>query len=390
MKADARGFALVLTLTLLALLVLTVYALGALTRAGTAAAATGAYQVQARQHALLGLGVALGELQRYAGDDAARTGMAGITGVPAGASHPTRHWCGVWDDVGTFRRWLASGAESETIPVFAGTEAVTMVGEGALGADGADKEHVQALPVAVEVLDSHGVTRRQGCYAWWVGDEGVKLSAVLPEVGTPAPGGRHAIDELIAALSPEAANLVRVESYSQLALVPSPVLTPGQLQANFHVLTRTHAGPVLSGLLNVNTTAARFWRGVAATYNRLKSVDDPPLATIAFGNDLRDANTAWWVEVEDFLASEVLAEALDQNGGVAPETFAAVMQPWLATRSNTFRIRAYGDAANPSEPARIEAVAWCEAIVERTDGILPGFGGRFMVRAFRWLGPDDI
>ena len=87
------GFALVITLVLLALLVLTLYALSALSKVGSEVAATSIYQTQARQNALLGLNTALGELQRYAGADEVFTGMAGITGVPAGAGSPARHWC---------------------------------------------------------------------------------------------------------------------------------------------------------------------------------------------------------------------------------------------------------------------------------------------------------
>ena len=390
MKRNAQGFALVLTLALLALLVLAMYALSALTRLGSQMAATGNYQTQARQHALLAFGVALGELQRHAGDDDARTGMAGIVGVPDGSGNPTRQWCGVWSGGGAFRQWLVSGADGEAIPVLGSADTVEIIGDGALGADGADKEHVRVRLVPVEMADSYGIQRRHGRYGWWVGDEGVKLSAVLPDAATPIPSGKHAVDELIPALSPLASGLERIESFAQLALVPSPVLPPGQLQGNFHALTRCHTGLVWSGLLNVNTTSARFWRGVAATYNREKPASDPALVTVGFGNAMRDAGPGLNMEVEDFLTNAALADALDHNGGVTPAQFAGVMQPWLTTRSDTFRIRAYGDAVNAVDWDRVEATARCEAIVERTGGVMPGFGRRFVVTGFRWLGPDDF
>jgi len=266
---------------------------------------------------------------------------------------------------------------------------VEIVGAGALGADGPDKEHVAAVLVPVDVFEPQGV-RRWGRYGWWVGDEGVKLSAVLTEGVTPVADGKHAVDELIPTLSPLDANLVRVQAFSQLALVPSPVLSPGQLQSNFHALTRTHAGTVWSGLLNINTTSARFWRGVAATYNRTKPADAPALAIIGFGNAMRDAASGICTNRDAFLASAALVDVLDANGGVTPEEFSSVMQPWLTIRSDTFRIRAYGDAANRADPGRTEAEAWCEALVERTDEVLPGFGRRLVIRSFRWLGPDDI
>ena len=93
----------------LALLVLAVFALSALTKLGSEMSSASAYQTQARQNALLALGIALGELQRHAGDDSRITGMAGITGVAAGQNATTRYWCGVWRDDGSFVTWLTSG-----------------------------------------------------------------------------------------------------------------------------------------------------------------------------------------------------------------------------------------------------------------------------------------
>ncbi len=398
------GFALVITLVLLALLVLTLYALTALSKAGSEVAATSIYQTQARQNALLGLHTALGELQRYAGEDDVLTGMAGITGVPAGAGNPARHWGGVWDGNGQFFRWLASGASGAVIPLLTGADSLALVASGSLGADQTDKEHVRALLVPITLSTSDGTSFQQGSYAWWVGDEGVKLSAVVPDADAPVLGQKHAVDELIPTLSPTAPVMARVEAYAQLAYVPATALTPGQLQSNLHALGRTHYGYVgtmrLAGLLNINTTSQRFWRGVAATYNRLKASGAPAIAPISFANWMRDHFTAAdpgagklangpYPSVDLFLNSTALTQALATSGGSLLE-FGNVMRPWLAVRSDTFRIRAYGDALNPSDPTRTEATAWCEAIVQRvkTDPAAPT--GRFVVTYFRWLGPDDI
>lgn len=72
-----------------------------------------------------------------------------------------------------------------------------------------------------------------------------------------------------------------------------------------------------------------------------------------------------------------------------------VVRPMLAVRSDTFRIRAYGDAMNPADAsdsnATPESVAYCEAIVQRTNEPDPGGNGKkFVITYFRWLGPDDI
>ncbi len=399
----SRGFALVLTVVLLALLVLALVALGTLGRVSADITATAAYQAQARQNALLGLRVALGELQQYAGDDTAVTGMAGLTGVPAGAGNPARHWCGVWSSGGQLGRWLASGANGATIPALTGADSTALLATGALGADGIDKEHVRVLIVPVMTSTGNGATQRHGGYAWWVGDEGVKLSAVAPDTEVPVPGAKHAIDELIATLSPTAANLTRAESYAQLSLVPATPLTPGQLQSNLHALTRTHrglvSGSLLAGRLNVNSASARYWRGLGATYNRLQPADPLGISLTTFANRIRDNFVATvatgkdaggpFVSAEAFFDSPLLAAALPDSG-VTPAEFRDIMLPWLSVRSDTFRIRAYGESSNPAEATKAESSAWCEAVVQRLPDTLPGFGKRFAIVYFRWLGLEDI
>lgn len=398
------GFALIITLWLLALLVLIVYAVSVLGKVGNEVAGASLHQTQARQHALLALHQAMGELQRYAGDDAALTGMAGMAGIPAGKGNPARHWCGVWDGSGQLNRWLVSGVNGTLIPELDGSTDIAILAAGSLGADGTDKEHVRVLRLPVIVASRDGRTIRQGSYAYWVGDEGVKLSAVIPEALAAVPGNRQAIDELIPALSPIAANLARVESFGQLAFVPATPLTPGQLQSNLHALGLTHYGyrgldPV-AGLLNVNTTTVRFWRGVAASYNRLKPADASPLTPTGFANWMRDhvalgdddtgkAAGGPYISINQFLNSETLTQAVERNGG-SVEEFGGVMRPWLTVRSDTFRIRAYGEALNSADPDQVEATAWCEAIVRRVKDSPSATEGRYRITYFRWLGPDDI
>lgn len=82
-----------------------------------------------------------------------------------------------------------------------------------------------------------------------------------------------------------------------------------------------------------------------------------------------------------------------------------VLAPVLFTRSDTFTVRAYGEANNPLTGAT-EGKAWCEAIVQRlpepvtavdatkpTDDEyrIPGAGGRrFKIISLRWLTRSDI
>jgi hypothetical protein len=81
----------------------------------------------------------------------------------------------------------------------------------------------------------------------------------------------------------------------------------------------------------------------------------------------------------------------------------------LSARSDTFTIRAYGEASNPLNPsAAPTARAWCEAVVQRVPdyvvsvenpaNVAPSavsptnrtFGRNFRIVSFRWLTPKDI
>lgn len=78
----------------------------------------------------------------------------------------------------------------------------------------------------------------------------------------------------------------------------------------------------------------------------------------------------------------------------------------ITPRDDTFRIRGYGEARDPQ--GKIQARAWCEAVVQRepiyldptdtaetpaailTSKINQTFGRRFHTVSFRWLSPDEI
>ncbi len=79
------GFALLITITLLAFLVLLLVSLASLTRVETQVAANTQQQAQARQNALMALNIALGQLQKHTGPDQRVTARADLT-LPAGVT----------------------------------------------------------------------------------------------------------------------------------------------------------------------------------------------------------------------------------------------------------------------------------------------------------------
>jgi Tfp pilus assembly protein PilX len=406
-----RGFALVITLVLLALLVLAVFALSALTKVGSEMSGASVYQTQARQNASLALAVALGELQRHAGDDTRITGMAGITGIAGNPNATTRYWCGVWRDDGSFVTWLTSGAINATS---AGPDTIELIAQGSVGAAGStsanvEKQHVIAGKVPITVPDSPGspgVTATVGRYAYVVTDEGIKLGAYAPPGQRAVPTTAPAIGSsmltnqlrLKAALETNAAILPSLLSYEQMGLLSS--VTPSVLQDCFHYVTLTPrivaGAQYRSGMININTTSTLVWRSLLDTYNTMPAVT--PVLNVAnrgslIGNNFAGttsgkAANAPFTSIAAF--ATYLATIFPPTGSPDYTQILTALGPMLAVRSDTFRIRAYGEALNPADPARIEAAAYCEAIVQRTPEPMPGFGRRFVITYFRWLGPEDI
>jgi Tfp pilus assembly protein PilX len=415
-RDSTRGFALVITLALLALLILAVLALSALVRVNGQMAEAGNYQVQARQHALLALDQALNELQRHAGPDDRVTGMAGIAGVEATATSNTRYWCGVWrESDGAFLTWLTSGAINATS---AGTDTIELVSAGSVGASSSTSQNVEKqtviagkLPVVVaETPGSPGVPATVGKFAYVVIDEGVKISAYSPASLVAAGAAIPTISSgvltnqlrLKTAIESNAASLPRVISFEQLALL-STTVTPSVLQDTFHYVTLTTKSVLAEGLgagnVNVNTTNTLTWRSILDSYNAVPGVTSISAANVtsrgrAIGNNFAAADAGKPADAP-FTSLAGLSTYLET---IFPPTASpnateilTALEGMLTVRSDTFRIRAYGEALNRSGSGKPEGRAFCEASVQRTPDPAPnGMGRRFVVTYFRWLGPEDI
>ncbi len=92
----SEGFALLITVTLLAFLVLLLVSLASLTRVETQVASNNQQQAQARQNALMALNIALGELQKYTGPDQRTTARSDIDAALANTATASGRWLGAY------------------------------------------------------------------------------------------------------------------------------------------------------------------------------------------------------------------------------------------------------------------------------------------------------
>lgn len=197
-RNEKRGFVLVLTLALLSFLLLLVLALAASLRIETQTAFNNTQWNNARQNALLGLNVALGQLQELAGPDQRVTATAEILSgkysLPDG--HP--YWTGVWNaTTGSFEGWLTSDhieSESETLitqgrlPPAPGNDSVWMVNRSVDTDKDPDRLAIKKQPIRSKGIPGFAPTDliTTGNYSYWISDEGVKASALKSEL--PIPG----------------------------------------------------------------------------------------------------------------------------------------------------------------------------------------------------------
>lgn len=210
----ARGFALIVTIVLVAFLVLILVGLATFTRVETQVAGNNQQLSQARQNALMALNLAVGELQRAAGPDQRVTAPSNLGTATASGSDLQPHLTGVWrhEDPGAAAdlptrayspklvSWLVSGNENmgEDAPAVTpasiaalpepavGNDVVWLVNDktveqsGTINAANPDKRirlnktPIRAAAGTVPGLDPAGPDPAIGHYAWWVGDEGVK------------------------------------------------------------------------------------------------------------------------------------------------------------------------------------------------------------------------
>lgn len=92
----------------------------------------------------------------------------------------------------------------------------------------------------------------------------------------------------------------------------------------------------------------------------------------------------------------------DAPGFLAQHDLLSLLAPTIAVRSDTFKVRAYGETTNPIT-GESQAKAWIEATIQRMPDTLDSnddllnpdtntypFGRRFIIHNFRWLNENEI
>lgn len=183
-RAKSAGFALLITLTLLAFVVALLVALALYTRIETAISGNSQRQAQARENALLALDVALAELQRHAGPDRR------VTATAAALSSANPHYTGVWrTDADESPRWLVSGSEVGPVDIATALsptdrDTVTLVGRQTVGPSNLPGHvAVRLQPIQTPAVPGRAPNEPTviGRYGWWVGDQGVKAPVAVED-----------------------------------------------------------------------------------------------------------------------------------------------------------------------------------------------------------------
>lgn len=224
-----RGFALVVTLTLLILLSIIVVSFLSLAMVSSRTLSHDLLQEQARANARMGLVMAIGKLQKFAGPDQRITASADLLGFEKNAM-----WTGVWSTVndqgkpmvsdhspssaGYFTdlrnndenlkedkwknelrlAWLVSGEllTPDELSSLSAEKAITLVSEASLGGSAETNDpRLVSAPYVLAKSDENSA----GGYAFWIGDESQKARIdlvsphhnIAPDPASPENGGLY-------------------------------------------------------------------------------------------------------------------------------------------------------------------------------------------------------
>jgi len=185
-----EGFAVVIALTLMGFVLVLLLGLSSFVAVETSVSESTRQKTKAQANAMLGMQIALAQLQETMGPDQRVSANASIRDPDVAVDSNKRHLVGVWDSSGwdyrnpqqkgNFLGWLISNRapdgsfERPTNLDFisnAASSDVLLVGESSVGADPDDWIWADTIEVADSLADE--------AYAFWVADEGQKSRADL-------------------------------------------------------------------------------------------------------------------------------------------------------------------------------------------------------------------
>ncbi|MCW1884764.1 hypothetical protein OKA04_08490 [Luteolibacter flavescens] len=189
-----RGFALVISLSLMVLLTVLAVGLLGLSSLSLATSSRESDLAEARANARMALSLAIAQLQKQTGPDQRVTTAADQLstgdGSESAAAPGQRHWTGVYRSWGTtsttrpapeFLTWLVSGETRSLNTVDAakggsagGQGEISLVGAGTVGSNRPESE------VRVPALTVDSLAGGDSRIGWWTGDQGIKAAMATP------------------------------------------------------------------------------------------------------------------------------------------------------------------------------------------------------------------
>lgn len=367
-----KGFALVVTLSLMILL--TVIAVGLLTLSSISlrSSSQGEAMATARANARMALMMALGDLQREMGPDS-RISASHDAGTDATGGDP--HWTAVYDAwqrpagaaketpesrIPKFRGWLASGANQALGGPAGTTDRALLVGPGSLGGASSPLDEVR-VP-----MHKVNVNSRSSRFAWWISDEGTKakINAGPDAVAASSfgkadpllhsqspPNVEHRAFPKLAALTWDQGKRAKTISTGQVTLAAA--LGSGGLGNSIHDLT-VHSAGVLA-----NVRDGRLQRDLGNLLARpVAEVTDKPLyladgrmnrfnvtaaGAVSNGGGVKTwdqaYNTAdhWGINLEELHLFQNLHRELNWSGGKPGMLVKSTREAVVGDRFNMYR-----------------------------------------------------
>ena len=303
-RRHPRGFALVVTLSLMILLTVIAVGLLSLSSISLRSSSQGEAMQSARANARLALMLAIGQVQQATGPDQRVTVVAdqrpkSADGKETAAAEGNRHWTGVfrsWPSTAMdrpspeFLSWMVSGnptavadaklPDAKLPDPSPTTDAVELVGAGTLGTAAT----LGRIKVPTVKVSQNGKAAK---LAWWVGDQGMKAAISTPVPATDNSFGairaglqsapRSAVEfaavgavKPFATIDPVDPRLGRIASWQSAGFLSNDPKTPQPL---FHDLA-----PSSTGLLT-NVAAGGFRKDLSLRLERQANgtgVNAPP------------------------------------------------------------------------------------------------------------------